>query len=155
MRGAPFNSKFVKTVVTKPYNISVLQVSQPIIPPGIDTQAPWPSPGAQTPLPPRKVGPADSPVESPDSAADSPASDDYVPDDVEAPSPATGKGKKKKAGDSPSSAPAPGPDGAADAAADEDGDSSSSTSDSASTRVVGTSLMAFAAASSVLVALAL
>lgn len=152
VHGAPYNSQFVKTVTTQPYNISVLMVSQPIIPPGIDTQTPWPAPGAQTPLPSRKVGPpspspSDDAADSPDEASAPDADADT--DDMEAPSPSPSK--KKKAG---SPAPAPGPaDDAADTAADDDKDSSKPSTSSGSTRfgmgMVGTS-MAFA---SLLVAL--
>ncbi|KAK4274367.1 hypothetical protein QN277_017596 [Acacia crassicarpa] len=119
VKGASLNAQFVKTVVTQPYNISVLQVSQPIIPPGIDAQSPWPAPGARTAFPPKKHdGSSDTPAaESPSNDDDSAAAD--APSDDVASSP------------SPSSAPATAP-GPADksAAADEDSGSDSSSSSS-------------------------
>ncbi|KAI4337406.1 hypothetical protein L6164_015828 [Bauhinia variegata] len=104
VRGAPLNSKLVKTVTTQPYNISVLQVTEPIIPPGIDAQSPWPAPGAQTPLPHRKPPPTrDEEVD-----AESPA-------EAEAEAPISA---------APTTAPAPGP-APNDKPADDDGSADS------------------------------
>ncbi|KAF7817192.1 fasciclin-like arabinogalactan protein 3 [Senna tora] len=143
VRGAPYNSQFVGTITTQPYNISVLKVSAPIIPPGIDTQTPWPAPGAQTPLPPRKVGPPSPPPTSDEEAADSPddaaAPDADAEEDAEvADAPSPSGSKKKKKGDAPSSAPSPAPGPAADddaAADDEDTKDSSKPSSSSPGRL--------------------
>lgn len=123
VKGASLNAQFVKTVVTQPYNISVFQVSRPIIPPGIDAQSPWPAPGAHTAFPPKQD---DSSLDTP--AAESPSNDDDsaaadAPSDDVASSP------------SPSSAPATAPTDAPglannSAAADEDNGSDSSSSSS-------------------------
>ncbi|XP_028802389.1 fasciclin-like arabinogalactan protein 3 [Neltuma alba] len=143
VKGAPLNAQFVKTVTTQPYNISVLQVSQPIIPPGIDAQSPWPAPGAHTTFPPKQDDGSEAPAESPsddDSEADAP-SDDTGDGDAEAPSP------------SPSSAPVPAPADAPGPSDDSAADDSDSSSPSSSTRVkmglVGTAM----AVASLLVAL--
>ncbi|KAJ7958665.1 Fasciclin-like arabinogalactan protein [Quillaja saponaria] len=42
VKGASHDSKLVKSVTTQPYNISVLQVSQAIVAPGIDSKASTP-----------------------------------------------------------------------------------------------------------------
>lgn len=123
IKGAALNSQFVKTIVTQPYNISVLQVSQPIIAPGIDAQSPWPAPGAKTVFPPSQgsdgsSSEAEAPATEEDSAAaDAPSSDE----EASASSPAPSK--------APVSAPAdaPGPaDDESEAAADEDSESDTS-----------------------------
>ncbi|KAI4316233.1 hypothetical protein L6164_024232 [Bauhinia variegata] len=118
VKGAPLNSKLVKTVATQPYNISVLQVTAPIIPPGIDAQSPWPAPGAETPLPHRKpktpsTGDYDAAAESPEDAE----AEAEAPTDAATPT--------------PTPAPAPGP---ADKAADEDADDDGSKPHNGSTR---------------------
>ncbi|XP_054789252.1 fasciclin-like arabinogalactan protein 3 [Prosopis cineraria] len=139
VKGAPLNAQFVKTVVTQPYNISVLQVSQPIIPPGIDAQSPWPAPGAQTNFPPKQDDDSEPPAQSPsddDSAADAP-SDDTGGDDGASSPPASS---------TPVPAPADAPGPSDDLAADNSSDDSPSTPSSSArvrTGLVGTS-MAFA-----------
>ncbi|KAJ4802002.1 Fasciclin-like arabinogalactan family protein [Rhynchospora pubera] len=78
--GAPLSSAFIKVVAVRPYNISVIQVSTAIIPPGlggnpqevrISPPAPPPAPAVSAP----EVGPtpAEGPVaQSPDESADAP-----------------------------------------------------------------------------------
>ncbi|KAK3437416.1 hypothetical protein EUGRSUZ_C02101 [Eucalyptus grandis] len=87
VKGASHNAKLVKAVAAQPYNISVLQVSSPIIAPGIDASNPngtvhnATTPSASPAATPKKApasSPAKSPVaDTPDSseapAADSPA----------------------------------------------------------------------------------
>ncbi|KAJ6373349.1 hypothetical protein OIU76_027647 [Salix suchowensis] len=46
MKGAPLVASLVKSVYAQPYNISVLQVSEPIEAPGIENMAPPPPPAA-------------------------------------------------------------------------------------------------------------
>ncbi|KAL8497320.1 hypothetical protein ACS0TY_020849 [Phlomoides rotata] len=61
--GAPLGSNLVKSIVSQPYNISVLQVSHIIVPPGIDgsrSTAPQSSPPAP-PTPTPKSGRAPTP----------------------------------------------------------------------------------------------
>ncbi|GAU15187.1 hypothetical protein TSUD_09250 [Trifolium subterraneum] len=98
-------SKIVQIVVSQPYNISILEVSSPIVAPGIDSQAPPPPPpveGAESPSSDEVIPPS-----PPEDVTDSPA---------EAPTPDAA---------SPSLAPAPGP-GDEDAADAETHHSSSS-----------------------------
>ncbi|KAL9661249.1 hypothetical protein QQ045_026072 [Rhodiola kirilowii] len=88
VRGSPLNAKLLAGVASRPYNISVLQVSSPIVAPGMDPNEPLPPlpspkkeapPVAETPdqaaSPEEETAspsPAESPVESP---ADSPAAE--------------------------------------------------------------------------------
>ncbi|CAN6238076.1 unnamed protein product [Urochloa humidicola] len=90
--GAPKNSQMVKPVASRPYNISVLQVSAPIVPPGVggspDTGAPPPHKAATAPAPAakgKKEAPAPAPSGDDDGGADAPA-------DADAPGPAAADG---------------------------------------------------------------
>ncbi|KAI9097570.1 hypothetical protein K1719_025341 [Acacia pycnantha] len=123
VKGASLNARFVKTVVTQPFNISVFQVSQPIIPPGIDAQSPWPAPGAHTAFPPKQDdGSSDTPAaESPSNDDDSAAADAPSDDVASSPSPSSAPAT------TPSDAPGPADNSAA---ADEDSGSDSSSSSS-------------------------
>lgn len=84
VKGSSLNVKLVKSVVARPYNISVLEVTSPIVPPGIDqvaaspkspptkpvtapAHAPAKEPVAKAPAPTDEVA-SDSPTESPSSA---------------------------------------------------------------------------------------
>jgi hypothetical protein len=96
VKGSILSSKLVTSVAAQPYNISVLQISAPIVPPTVD-QAPkgaTPPKAATSPVAAPKKSPATPPTQAPSST---PA--------VEAPAPS-----KEGAGDapvvSPSSAPA-------------------------------------------------
>ncbi|KAG6649465.1 hypothetical protein I3843_07G209800 [Carya illinoinensis] len=110
-KGSGLNIKLVKPVVARPYNISVLEVTSPIVPPGIDqaaaspkspptkpvsptaspkkspmtapTHAPAKEPVAKAPAPTDEVT-GDSPIESPSSApeADAPNADAPSSDDA-------------------------------------------------------------------------
>ncbi|KAI5012836.1 hypothetical protein ZWY2020_025102 [Hordeum vulgare] len=86
--GAPLTSQMVKSVMSRPYNISVLEVSSAIVPPSIgsgdNSKAHAPAPAhAKTPAPaptpskskkPEKEGaPVPAPAPSDDSIADAPA----------------------------------------------------------------------------------
>ncbi|XP_008799982.2 fasciclin-like arabinogalactan protein 3 [Phoenix dactylifera] len=105
VRGAPHTSILIKKIVTMPYNISVLQISEPIIPPGIYGAPPI----APVSAPPKKTDPSveapeadDTPIESPEddivdapadapgesveTPADSPKADESVSDALEEPS---------------------------------------------------------------------
>ncbi|GMY17767.1 fasciclin-like arabinogalactan protein 14 [Fagus crenata] len=68
VKGASLNSKLVKSVAAQPYNISVLQITSPIVPPGITmnqaaTPKSSPPPKAATPVAaPKKSPPAKAPV---------------------------------------------------------------------------------------------
>lgn len=87
VKGSPFNTLLVRTVATQPYNISVLQVNQPIVAPSIDASAgssssstPPPAaakaPVASTAPPPAEEVVAESPEEEAVApAADAPAAD--------------------------------------------------------------------------------
>ncbi|CAO2045734.1 unnamed protein product [Urochloa humidicola] len=124
--GAPKNSQIVKSVASRPYNISVLQVSAPIVPPGVggspDTGAP----------PPHKAAAAPAPAEKGKKEAPAPAPSDYdggadAPADADAPGPAAdGPAADGPAADGPGadgpSADGPAADGpAADAPAHKKG----------------------------------
>lgn len=115
VKGAPLNSQFVKTIVTQPYHISVLQVSQPIIPPGIDAQSPWPAPGARTVFPARQDdegfsggAPVRSPADNDGAAADAPSGGDDGEATASSPSPSSAPVA------SPADAPGPASESAAD-----------------------------------------
>ncbi|GLT46219.1 hypothetical protein SLA2020_199920 [Shorea laevis] len=69
--GSTENSKFVKTILTQPYNISVLEISNLITPPGLsggnsssNSSATAPSPSSSSPAPTNST-PASSPATSP------------------------------------------------------------------------------------------
>ncbi|CAD5172035.1 unnamed protein product [Musa acuminata subsp. malaccensis] len=71
--GAPLNSNLQKVVAARPYNVSVLQVSTAIMPPGIASapaQAPATAPGKKT----SPSAPAAAPKSSPAAPESSPAS---------------------------------------------------------------------------------
>uniref|UniRef100_A0A0E0NEH6 FAS1 domain-containing protein n=2 Tax=Oryza TaxID=4527 RepID=A0A0E0NEH6_ORYRU len=114
--GAQATSQMVKVVVTRPYNISVLQVSSPIVPPGIASVSNS-NTGAPPPHPAKSSAPAPSPSKSKGKKSDAPApgpSDD-VDDDTaaDAPGPAVdgptadGPAADGPAADGPTEADAP------------------------------------------------
>ncbi|KAL5211428.1 hypothetical protein ABZP36_022275 [Zizania latifolia] len=121
--GAPVTSQMIKVVVSRPYNISVLQVSSPIMPPGIGAPpssapakaktpvpapAPSPSKGRKAASPPKPEAPA--PSSSDDASADAPA-------DAPAPS-ADGPAADGPTADGPAEADVPAHDKSGDDAAD-------------------------------------
>uniref|UniRef100_A0A0D9VFQ8 FAS1 domain-containing protein n=1 Tax=Leersia perrieri TaxID=77586 RepID=A0A0D9VFQ8_9ORYZ len=81
--GASLNSHMVKVVVRRPYNISVIQVSSAIVPPGVAGGGGAPPPGAakektpvSAPTPSPSKGKKEAPVPGPsddDAGADAPA----------------------------------------------------------------------------------
>ncbi|KAF3447631.1 hypothetical protein FNV43_RR12818 [Rhamnella rubrinervis] len=89
VKGAKMDSKLVKMVASQPYNISVLQITQPISIPGIDSSPSSQRPSA-APVPAPKKSPATAPAPSKKSRAPTPApskkSDSPAPsDEAEAP----------------------------------------------------------------------
>ncbi|KAK9683936.1 hypothetical protein RND81_10G176100 [Saponaria officinalis] len=101
MKGAPHDSKMVKSIAAQPYNISVIEISQPIVTPGLDQTAP--------------SGPSTSPVAVPVPAqqpkkaeAPAPAVEGPTEDMGSADGPAS---EGPSVGDEPSSAPGPAQDG--------------------------------------------
>ncbi|KAG9455852.1 hypothetical protein H6P81_000360 [Aristolochia fimbriata] len=106
--GSDFVSNIVKEVMTRPYDISVLQISSVIVPPGIEnintTSAPPPKPSrnATSPAP----GPSHSHKNKTSAPVPAPSSDDDV-----APAPSDDDGAPTPASDPPGSddADAPGP----------------------------------------------
>ncbi|PNX97735.1 fasciclin-like arabinogalactan protein 3-like [Trifolium pratense] len=112
--GAPKDDELVQTVLSIPYNISILQVAKPIVPPGIDTQlappkgAMPPEASAKAPVPTTEAPAADA--SSPSEEVTSPPSPSEVITDSPAEAPTADA-------PSPSLAPGPGDDegGAADA----------------------------------------
>ncbi|KAJ0090974.1 hypothetical protein Patl1_12714 [Pistacia atlantica] len=59
VKDSPLAARFVKSVYAEPYNISVLQISQSIVAPGISAPAPYTT---LPPPPPSKKAPAPSPM---------------------------------------------------------------------------------------------
>ncbi|KAK2453031.1 fasciclin arabinogalactan protein [Trifolium repens] len=123
--GAPIDVELVKTVISQPYNISILQVTKPIVAPGIDPQSPVE--GAKAP-----VASAKAPVPTKGAKADAPTTGAQTPssEEVSAPSPSevvTDSPAEAPAADASSPSLAPGPDGGEDAADAETPSSSSRT----------------------------
>ncbi|KAJ6670325.1 FASCICLIN-LIKE ARABINOGALACTAN PROTEIN 3 [Salix koriyanagi] len=65
MKGAPLVASLVKSVYAQPYNISVLQVSEPIEAPGIENMAPPPPPAAVPKKAPAPAPAAKTPSKAP------------------------------------------------------------------------------------------
>ncbi|RWR75309.1 fasciclin-like arabinogalactan protein 14 [Cinnamomum micranthum f. kanehirae] len=91
--GSGLTASFIKSVDAQPFNISVLQISNPIIPPGIENvikNAPPPPPKkahtpTKAPSPTKSRSPAKSP--SPASSSPSPSADGPASDEAGSPSP--------------------------------------------------------------------
>jgi hypothetical protein len=134
--GASLTSQMVKSVASRPYNISVLQVSSAIVPPSIGStdgskahapenahaKAPAPAPTPSTSKKPNAPAPApspsddtssDGPAAAPGPAADSPDADGPVADSPDADGPAADSPNA----DGPAGADAPADDTSDDAAA--------------------------------------
>lgn len=97
-KGAPQDSKMVKVVSSQPFHISVIQISKPIVTPGLDqggSSSPSSSPNASPPTsvaapPPKQAnGSAPSPADE-EEAADSPMEADSPMAESEGPAPADG-----------------------------------------------------------------
>ncbi|WVY90089.1 hypothetical protein V8G54_035603 [Vigna mungo] len=145
-------SELVKTVTTQPYNISILQITKPLIAPGIDNQtksaqspqqakAPAPSTkSAKAPAP--STGSAKAPATKDGAKAPAPAEDAKSPTAAEAPAPSEAAAAPSPAespkADAPAVADAPADGPAADGAAD-----TASSSSTIKMSLVG-SVMAFA-----------
>ncbi|XP_073010790.1 fasciclin-like arabinogalactan protein 14 [Typha latifolia] len=76
--GAPVVSHLIKVLATKPYNISVLQISAPIIPPGVENTG-----NVAPPPPPIAAAPKKGPTPSLNSPTIAPTSDVIAPTPVE------------------------------------------------------------------------
>ncbi|KGN62878.1 fasciclin-like arabinogalactan protein 14 [Cucumis sativus] len=81
---APLSAKLMKTVASQPYNISLLQVSAPIVIPGIGVYN-LPPPAPEAPF----VAPVEAPAPAPEADAPGPAEDDDADSPSDAPSPAS------------------------------------------------------------------
>ncbi|AQK69744.1 Fasciclin-like arabinogalactan protein 14 [Zea mays] len=131
--GAQMTSHMVKSVTSRPYNISVLQVSAPIVPPGVGGsadsgkggappphKATAPAPGPATkgkkgappskdeeaPAPaPSDDASADAPADAPGPAADGPTADGPAADAPTADGPAADAPAHKKSSDEAADAP--------------------------------------------------
>ncbi|PIA26169.1 hypothetical protein AQUCO_09600020v1 [Aquilegia coerulea] len=113
VKGASLNSKLIKKIAAQPYNISVLQISAPIIADGIQNL------NATAAAPPPKKSPSPSPSASPKKAP-SPKNSKASPPAADAPAadtPADAPAADAPAADAPSSPPSPVADQAADAPA--------------------------------------
>ncbi|KAL9275616.1 Fasciclin-like arabinogalactan protein 14-like protein [Drosera capensis] len=88
--GSSSSSTFIKSVTSQPYNISVLQISAPIIPAGIDNSTASPSPPPFSPSPsPSASSPSASPSASSPSPATQPPQSSPPPAKTPSPSPLT------------------------------------------------------------------
>jgi len=108
-KGAPQDSKMVKVLASQPFHISVIQISKPIVTPGLEqgpptapSSSPTASPPTPTAAPPPKS--VEAPAPGPSGDDDDGCSADSPRGDSEGPSPA------------PASGPAPGPAPLADEA---------------------------------------
>ncbi|KAJ0965650.1 hypothetical protein J5N97_026788 [Dioscorea zingiberensis] len=88
--GAGIGANLVKEVVTKPYNISILQITDIIVPPGIDNLKPGtpsqaPPPATPAPAPQNSTDDATAPAPSNEATAPASSSDESEAPAVEAP----------------------------------------------------------------------
>ncbi|XP_024005796.1 fasciclin-like arabinogalactan protein 5 isoform X2 [Eutrema salsugineum] len=114
VKGSPLNAEYVKTLYHNPYNLSIIQISMPIVAPGLSLAIFPPPP------PPAPLAPAPSPMDAAMSPAPGPADEDNASDTaVPKPKPAT----ETPEVDSP--APTPSADNLKIEAADKAGPSSS------------------------------
>ncbi|TVU30144.1 hypothetical protein EJB05_21752, partial [Eragrostis curvula] len=97
--GAQLASHMVKSVASRPYNISVLQVSAAIVPPGVGGKQAAPAPAKAT-----TTGPSPAPAPAKGKKAAPPSKDDE-----EAPAP--GPSDDDASADAPADAPGPAADG--------------------------------------------
>ncbi|CAF1701839.1 hypothetical protein F2Q70_00009026 [Brassica cretica] len=106
VKGAPQTAEYITTVFRNPYNLSVIQISMPIVAPGLGSPVQVPPPPPMTPPPspsPKKVAatPAPGPAEEED-YADSPpgaapeTAPASAPSEDGSPAPAPGNAGKKK-----------------------------------------------------------
>jgi len=109
IKGAPHDSKMIKTVAAQPYTISVIQISKPIIAPGLDQSAPIssspkaaPAPVAHSP-PKKSKGEDDESSSDEEEAAEGPEAEGPSSEEAEGPEPEDDM-------DSPSPAPEPAAD---------------------------------------------
>ncbi|KAJ8451337.1 hypothetical protein Cgig2_014109 [Carnegiea gigantea] len=115
IKGAPHDSKMVKTVAAQPYTISVIQISKPIIAPGLDQSAPISPSSPKAALapvahsPPKKSGGEDDESSTNEEAAEGPEAEGPSSEEAEGP-------EAEDDLDSPSPAPEPAAD---DEAADD------------------------------------
>ncbi|XP_072971264.1 uncharacterized protein [Typha angustifolia] len=101
--GAPVDSTLIKVIAAKPYNISVLQISKAIIPPGIQNSGKASPPPAQAAAPPKKA-PSPAPAK-PGSPAPAPEKKPVTPAPVEAPKSSPPAPEKKPVTPAPVEAP--------------------------------------------------
>lgn len=106
VKGAPQTAEYITTVFRNPYNLSVIQISMPIVAPGLGSPVQVPPPPPMTPPPspsPKKAAatPAPGPAEEED-YADSPpgaapeTAPASAPSEDGSPAPAPGNAGKKK-----------------------------------------------------------
>lgn len=122
VKGAGLSSKLIRSVAAQPYNISVLQISAPIVYPGIGVDPYIPPPTGSPVYSPAEAPLAESPDESeapaPSDFSDGPSADgpsaDAPSDGATAPSPVAVDAPLSSP---PSPSPADGPTGDADASA--------------------------------------
>ncbi|XP_043720766.1 fasciclin-like arabinogalactan protein 14 [Telopea speciosissima] len=140
VKGSPIDSKLVKSVASQPYNISVLQISAPILPQGIDGVKANSSSNHTVSSPPPSDSPAGAPKKSPTKAPTGSPSKAPSPKSAKAPAPSDAPvsdapaSDAPKASDTPTSSPpspaeadAPAGDSSADAPGPSKDSSSSAT----------------------------
>lgn len=99
-KGAKLDSKLVKMVASQPYNISVLQITQPISIPGINSSPSSSQSPSAAPVPAPKKSPATAPAPAQKSEAPAPSSQSESP---ASPSDAPTPSSDAPAADAPSS----------------------------------------------------
>ncbi|XP_062217370.1 fasciclin-like arabinogalactan protein 14 [Phragmites australis] len=125
--GAQVTSQMVKSIASRPYNISVLQVSAAIVPPGVGSadnrkaRAPSPTPAKATtpgPAPAPSKGRKAAPPSKDEAPAPAPFDDTSADAPADAPGPANGPAADSPIADGPEAADAPAHEKSSDDAAD-------------------------------------
>ncbi|KAF3575562.1 hypothetical protein DY000_02034331 [Brassica cretica] len=103
VKGAPQTAEYITTVFRNPFNLSVVQISMPIVAPGLGDPVEVP------PTPPMSSPPAPSPKEAADAPAPGPAEEEGYSDSPPGGAPETAPASAPSEDGSPAPAPAPGP----------------------------------------------
>ncbi|WZZ54269.1 fasciclin-like arabinogalactan protein 3 [Brassica napus] len=103
VKGAPQTAEYITTVFRNPFNLSVVQISMPIVAPGLGDPVEVP------PTPPVSSPPAPSPKEAADAPAPGPAEEEGYADSPPGGAPETAPASAPSEDGSPAPAPAPGP----------------------------------------------
>ncbi|CAF2279298.1 fasciclin-like arabinogalactan protein 3 [Brassica napus] len=104
VKGAPQTAEYITTVFRNPFNLSIVQISMPIVAPGLGDPVEVP------PTPPMSSPPAPSPKEAADAPAPGPAEEEGYADSPPGGAPETAPASAPSEDGSPAPAPAPGPE---------------------------------------------